>query len=79
MTLTCLAHPDGPHVSLRAGPKAPRGQDATLTSHPGAWRLPHPSALGGGGVWRSLGASFRFRLVLPRLFHVSSPCVWLLS
>lgn len=81
VTLTCLAHPDGPHVSLRAGPKAPRGPDATLTSHRGAWRLPHPSAAGGGGVWRSLAASFRFRLVLPRLSHLSPPSesVWLLS
>ena len=34
--LTCLAHADGSHASLRVGPKAPRGRDATLTSQPGA-------------------------------------------
>ena len=34
--LTCLAHVDRSHASLRVGPKAPRCRDATLTSQPSA-------------------------------------------
>lgn len=82
VTLTCLAHPEGPHASLRLGPKAPRGCDAVLTSHPGAWqRPPRPLALGGGGVWRARAPPFGFHLVLPQLSHLSPPSesVWLFS